>query len=98
MTTQSAQKIEKYLNEYSIYLKYWDDEQYDSYEMYGARKILQGEIENLTDSQLERLDVLDEQAMELEDNYHGDGDSDDIPVWSLRQCVELAHQKAELFA
>ena len=37
MSTVSAQKIEKYLKEYSIYLKYWDDEQYVSYEMYGAR-------------------------------------------------------------
>lgn len=96
MNTISEQKIEKHLNEYSTYLKYWDDEQYDSYEMLGARKILQAEIENLTDGQLERLDVLDERAIELEDNYHGD--SDDIPVWSLRQCVELAHQKMELFA
>ena len=96
MSTVSAQKIEKYLKEYSIYLKYWDDEQYDSYEMYGARKVLQDLIKDFTDRQLEKLDVLDERAIELEDNYHGD--SDDIPVWSLRQCVELAHQKMELFA
>jgi hypothetical protein len=96
MNITSAKKIEKHLNEYSIYLKYWDDEQFDSYEMLGARQVLQDLIEDFTDKQLEKLDVLDERAIELEENYHGN--SDDIPVWSLRQCVELAHQKVELFA
>ena len=98
MNTTSAQKIEKYLNEYSIYLEYWDDEQYDSYEMLGVRKILQDKIENFTDDQLEKLDALDEIAIDLSDNYHNDSRNASIPVWSLYQCVELAHQKMELFA
>lgn len=96
MNTTLTQKIEKYLNEYSIYLEYWDDEQYDSYEMLGAREILQSKIKNFTDEQLDKLEILDEIAIDLSDNYHGN--SNDTPVWSLRQCVELAHQKAELFA
>ncbi len=67
----------------------------DGYDMYGARHILQNNIENLTDSQLERLDTLDEKAIEILDDYH---DEETRDVWSLRQCVELAHQKSELFA
>jgi hypothetical protein len=63
--------------------------------MFGTRDILQNNIENLTDSQLERLDILDEKAIELLDNYHGIETSD---VLNLRDCVELAHQKEGLFA
>ena len=95
MNTLSVQKIEKYLNEYSIYLEYWYAYKGDSFLMFGARDILQNQILNLTDAQLEKLDALDEKAIELDDNYHGEETSD---VLNLRDCVELAHQKAEIFA
>ena len=95
MNTVSLKKLEKYLNEYLVYLEYWDEEQGDSHLMFGAREILQNQIRDLTDDQLEQLDTLDEQAIELLDNYHGKETHD---VWNLRQCVELAHQKEGLFA
>ena len=95
MNTVSLKKLAKYLNEYSVYLEYWDEDQGDSHLMFGAREILQNQIHDLTDSQLEQLDALDEQAIELLDSYHGKETRD---VWNLRNCVELAHQKEELFA
>lgn len=95
MNTTLAQTIEKNLNEYSIYLEYWDENQGDSFLMFGARDILQKHIQNLTDEQLEKLDELDDKAIELLDDYHG---KETIDVMNLRECVELAHQKAELFA
>lgn len=95
MNTVSMEKLAKYLKSYSMYLDYWEPDEGDSHLMYGAREVLQNNIENLTDSQLEKLDTLDEKAIELLDNYHGEETRD---VWNLRNCVQLAHQKAELFA
>ena len=82
--------VEKYLNEYSVYLEYWNEEQGDSHEMLGAREILQRQIRDLSDSQIEKLHTLDEKAIELLDNYDG---KDTWDVSMLRDCVELAHQK-----
>ena len=78
-----------------MYLSEWSNDMGDGYEMYGARHILQNNIVQLDDEQLEKLNDLDDAAIELLDNYHGEETRD---AWSLRQCVELAHQKAELFA
>lgn len=95
MNIVSMEKLAKYLKNYSIYLEYWDEDQGDSHLMFGVREILQNQIRDLTDNQLEELDALDEQAIELLDDYHGKETRD---VWNLRNCVELAHQKMELFA
>lgn len=95
MNNLSIQKLEKYLKSYSMHLDYWTPDEGDSDIMNNARIILQKNIENLTDAQLEQLDTLDEKAIELLDNYHGE---DTWDVLMLRDCVELAHQKEELFA
>ena len=88
MTTLSMQKLEKYLNAYSLDIEYWANDMGDTDEALGSREILEAHRHELTPAMLERLIRLDTKAKRMLDDYQG---PDTWDVKMLREVVAIAY-------
>jgi len=90
MTILSAQKLENYLKEYELHLKYWLPDDGDGNELLGCREILAQNYTQLSDSDKAHLTRLDGTAEKLLSSYKGKLESFDMVM--LKKCVSIAKQ------
>lgn len=87
MNTELTKNLEKYLNQYSIDLEFWDSDFMETHETVAVRKFLADNMASMTPDMQRHLALLDSQARAILDAYHGDETWD---VKMLRQVVSLA--------
>ncbi len=93
MNTLSATKLDEYLKEYALHLKYWEPNDGDGNELLGCRELLEQHDHVLTPAQQKKLLQLDQQAQQLWSDHKTIKGFDLV---MLKKTVEIAlgHQQA----